>query len=305
MRDFSLLDEVRCDFKVSEKRKKIWKVELDLIQELDRVCRKYGLRYFASNGTLLGAVRHGGFIPWDDDVDIVMPRPDYDKLARLAQNEFADPFLFQVADEKHVYYRSYARLRNKQTTGMPFRDWNREGCCNGIFIDIFPMDGCPRGRGKRFIQKAALKVLCAMANTYTYYPDFPHPFPVRKIIYQVTKWYCELRGYRKLLNLIYQIRLWEAYENADQYYIITHDSLPMFPAEYYEETLWVDFENIKISVPAAYDDILKILYGDYHQLPPPEKRGQHHTILFDPDKPYTEYIGLFTKEEARQMINNY
>ena len=79
-----LREEIRCDYLVTEKYKKVWAVEIDLLLELDRVCRKHGLKYFLMYGTLLGAVRHGGFVPWDDDLDVIMLRGDYEKLQYLA-----------------------------------------------------------------------------------------------------------------------------------------------------------------------------------------------------------------------------
>ncbi|MCC8164134.1 MAG: LicD family protein [Lachnospiraceae bacterium] len=256
MSEFSLLPETRCGFKVSEKRKKIWKVELDLIREFQRVCEKYNLRYFASNGTLLGIVRHHGFIPWDDDVDIVMPRPDYDKLLQVAGTEFSSPYILHTADTGHNYYRNYARLRNTATTAMPYRDWNRGDCCNGIFIDLFPLNGCAEPPVRWAGQKFLLRLLTAMANTYTYYPDFSGGKPMRKLLYQCAALFCHFQGYERLLETIHEISCWENYEEAAKVYEITHENkfFP-FPADYYKESLWMNFENIKLPVPKAYDAI--------------------------------------------------
>ena len=86
--------EVRCGYEVSAKMKKIWAVELDLLAKFIDVCNKHELNYFVDGGTLLGAVRHKGFIPWDDDVDVIMPREDYDKLFEIAAQEFQYPYFF-------------------------------------------------------------------------------------------------------------------------------------------------------------------------------------------------------------------
>ena len=90
MNDDFLREEIICGYKVSTKMKKIWAVQLDLVLQLKRVCEKYNLRYFMYAGTLIGAVRHQGYIPWDDDLDIIMPRADYDKLKAVAETEFQE-----------------------------------------------------------------------------------------------------------------------------------------------------------------------------------------------------------------------
>ena len=87
-------EETRCDFLVTTERKKIWAVELDLLMQFDRVCRKHGLRYFMFVGSLLGAIRHRGFVPWDDDIDLVLPRDDYETMLKLG-DEFPAPYFLQ------------------------------------------------------------------------------------------------------------------------------------------------------------------------------------------------------------------
>lgn len=300
-----LLPETRCEFQVSEKRKKIWKVQIELIEELDRVCKKYHLRYFASNGTLLGIVRHKGFIPWDDDVDIVMPRPDYQKLIEIAGQEFETPFFLHTAANGTGYYRNYIRLRNSSTTAIPLKDLNH---CdnNGIFIDIFPLDGCPENKLVMRLQFFSVTAYSALANTYTYYPDFDSHKSFRKILYLTACIYCKIFGYSGLLHKMESLRSRTAYNDAREVYVITHGrKCIVFPKAYYENTEWMDFEYIKLPVPTAYHDILSKHYGNYKQLPPIEERGTHHTIFFDPDQPYAEYIDVMSKEDILSRLNNY
>ena len=90
-----IVDGKKLFYKVSPKREKVWKIELDILMELDRICRKHDLRYFLDSGTLLGAVRHKGFIPWDDDIDLTMPRKDYDRLIEIASQELKSPYYLQ------------------------------------------------------------------------------------------------------------------------------------------------------------------------------------------------------------------
>ena len=129
--------EVRCGYEVSEKNKKVWAILLDLVVELERVCKKYNITMYADAGTLLGTVRHQGFIPWDDDIDIALKRKDYEKLCKVASKEFKHPYFFQTAYTDDHCFRGHAQLRNTETTGIVFLDhgmpYNK-----GIFIDIFP-----------------------------------------------------------------------------------------------------------------------------------------------------------------------
>ena len=134
-----LEEEVRCGYRVTEKLKKIWAVELDLLNEFQRVCKKHNIKFTIFGGTLLGAVRHKGFVPWDDDLDVAMTRVEFDKLCRIAETEFDYPYFFQTALTDRRYFFSYARLRNSETTaiisGNGTPDYN-----NGVYIDIYVLE---------------------------------------------------------------------------------------------------------------------------------------------------------------------
>ena len=132
-----LKPETICDFYVDEKRKKVWSIGIDLLVKLDQICRKHNLQYSVAFGSLLGIIRHQGFIPWDDDIDVVMPREDYEKL-RLLKCEFEEPYFLQYpGDDGYLF--SFAKLRNSNTTSIskPFR---YESFNQGHFLDIFPLD---------------------------------------------------------------------------------------------------------------------------------------------------------------------
>lgn len=108
-------EEVLCDYRVSKEMKAIWGVEFDLLVEFDRICRKYELKYSLAFGALLGAIRHNGFIPWDDDLDVFMPRKDYELFINIAQSELDSPYFMQIPGKDHDYYYSFARIRNSNT----------------------------------------------------------------------------------------------------------------------------------------------------------------------------------------------
>ena len=105
-----LKEEVRWDHFIDQKQKKIWALELEILEFLDAICKKHGLRYYLEHGSLLGAARHQGFIPWDDDLDVGMPRPDYEKLKVIMETEIREPFFFQDASGIHYSKASHCIL---------------------------------------------------------------------------------------------------------------------------------------------------------------------------------------------------
>ena len=142
--DAFLKEEIRCEYMITPEKKAVWAVELDLLTEFDRVCKKNNIKYCADGGTLLGAVRHKGFIPWDDDIDLAMLRSEYEKLCEVAPKEFKEPYFFQTDKTDIDYARGHAQLRNSRTTGI-LKSEMGTGCKfnQGIFIDIFPFDAVP------------------------------------------------------------------------------------------------------------------------------------------------------------------
>ena len=138
----NLNEEVRSGYTVSAEMKKVWKVQMDLLKKLLEVCDKHHLKIWAEGGTLLGTVREQGYIPWDDDIDMAMLRDDYDKLVRIAPEEFDHPFFFQCGDTEKFYPRGHAQLRMDGTTAiLPYIQFVNSH--QGIFIDIFPIDAVP------------------------------------------------------------------------------------------------------------------------------------------------------------------
>ncbi len=278
-------EEVRCDFKVDKKRKKIWAVELDLLLKFDEICKKYNLKYFVMGGTLIGAIRHHGFIPWDDDIDVAMLRDDYEKFISVAVNEFKNPYLLQLPQTDKGYFYSFAKLRNVNTTAISYTfkyaDFNQ-----GIFIDIFPLDNCLIDNLEERFNR--INKLNKDNSTYMRMTD-PNPSDENKKRIDAYSGRNPMDVYIEIQKTAME------YRNIDTEYVNTavftaykYDTL-IYRKEWFDEVELKEFEGVQVPIPRGYDGALRSQYGNYMILPPMEKRGiEHSSILFEPDIPFEE-----------------
>ena len=281
-----LKEEVRNEYLISVEMKKVWVIELDLLDHFIKMCEKYNLTYWVGFGTLLGAVRHRGFIPWDDDLDVWMPRNDYEKLLTL-KNEFKEPYFLQTTLDDIDYYSAFARLRNSNTTGILVSKDNK--CNNGIYMDIYPLDGLCNNMQVQKIRSCHIRVINTCAHAYLYNVN---PSIITRSIH------CFLRlpfipyDYKKSYMRANAIAKKISWEDANKVGIVVFWAYPFdksnFDKESFKNSLNMQFEHLSVSVPAGYDEILRTLYGDYMKYPPADERGKWHNFEFDPDTPYTE-----------------
>ena len=294
-----LKEEVRCDHTVTAQMKEIWAVELDLLAEFQRVCDKYNIHYFASGGTLLGAVRHKGFIPWDDDLDIEMFREDYNKLCEIGPKEFKKPYIFQNEYTESGSIRGASKLRNSQTTAM-YRHEKRKcyaGYDKGIFIDIFPLDSVlddPIGQEKK--KKKADKWCNAYLTSIDIYFHCQHNRNsraakikefLRPMLYYPCKWS------KTWLHRKYEEACAVGNEKPTEKVAIycIYNKRTIHHRQDYQDTIMMDFEFMKIPVPKEYDHWLTNAFGDWHQF---VKGGSLHgdnALIFDTNKPYKPLNG--------------
>lgn len=277
--------EVRCDFLVDEKRKKIWAVLLDLLRQFDDVCKRSGLRYYLFGGTLLGAIRHKGIIPWDDDIDVVMPREDYDRFLGLA-SVFPDPYHLQVPGVEPGYGYSFAKLRNVKTTASSdiflYAPFNQ-----GMFLDVFPLDEIDKDRGRELYDN--VKDLCIDNSTCMRMCN-PHlnEANLRRVKH------CKRRD---IIENQSQIdKLARQYNGQGCAYCGLNTSTidpyehNVFHKADFAESVDHSFEGFVFPIPIGYERILRDNFGDYMEFPPVSERGMRHSdATFLPDVPYAEY----------------
>lgn len=260
-----------------EQRRGLQLTELEILKEFQRVCQANGLTFYITAGTLLGAVRHGGFIPWDDDIDVVMPRSDFDRMARHGPHSLTEGYFFQDRNTDPEYPWLFAKLRRKGThveePGLRCVRMHK-----GIYIDIFPLDACPKGeRGGRLYFKWVEQLQCAIMARVN--PEFACGYS-KLYMRALHKLLCAvpIRGVDGLWNMTRKgLRLL-----CRDGKLSTACAAHGFPRETYEpewfaSAVEMKFEGLTFPAPVGWRELLSNMYGDYMTLPPIEERNGHFT----------------------------
>ena len=305
----NFFDEESREIRVSSDVKKIWAVELDLLVKFDEVCRRNGIQYFIDGGSLLGAVRHKGFIPWDDDIDVCMFRKDFKRLEAIAAKEFKKPYFWQTFKTDLLSARGHGTLRNSDTTAIPkddlingktVRQFN-----NGVFIDVFPLDNIPDSED---IAIAFLVGIQKRMDKVRFLASFPAILRARgwRVLtsargclnlfrYSMSCFWAILHGENALSRAAWEHERWcERYNSGRTSRSCTISFWPMrkqcqyYRREWFEEITYLDFELLKLPAPSGYIKLLEGLYGDWrkHVI----GGSLHDGIFFDVEHPYTDYF---------------
>lgn len=294
-----LNEEVRDGYTVSPEMKQVWAVLLDLLNEFMRVCEKHKIRWYADAGTILGAVRHHGMIPWDDDIDVMMMRNEYNKLCAIAKEEFKSPYFFQTEYTDKGSLRGHAQLRNEMTTGILEIEKNMDCPWNqGIFLDIFPIDILPADEEERFTFIELLQQLKGKAYSLYWIID-RFSFKKQHISINAIKIFIKKLLSRFIKKYNYRTYYVEYEKEASKYngtdspFVAKLSLLPfksrrLWRREWLSERVFLPFENMEIAVPIGYKELLKQFYGDWEKYV--IGTSTHGGVFFDVDKPYTEYL---------------
>lgn len=253
----------------------------DILCEFDRICRKHQIQYFLDSGTALGAVRHGGFIPWDDDIDVGMLRSEYERFLIVAQDELRDNFFLLSQETDSGYLKYHVKLVKKNTL---FPELGTENLRHrGIYIDIFPFDKVAEDDVERrnVINKVlAMRHIIRIKRTNQ---------DRGRLSLKILKVFLKLVPLRILEH--YQEKLWDKYNRTSSNFVTCYFYKMLvgrdlyFPISLMYPSIEINFEGRSFMIMNGYSEYLKIMYKDFMQLPSEEKRIYHFEgeILFDTD----------------------
>ena len=312
-------DEMRSGFLVTSHRKKLWNAQIGLMKEVARICQKHNIRWFAYAGTLLGAARHKGFIPWDDDIDVCMFRPEYEKFQSVVEDELknhpyyslwqwfnyrletdepsdqTDMLLPLISKEQQYKYPNWApfhpMMRNLDNRTTFIMHDTRKHVFRSVFLDIFPLDPCPQFSDETQQLNFMVARELFLATVFSE--------PVRKALAQNQPTVIGRQHLENFLALPYKkrARLFELTELknfsrtpcvGEIKYFSTINKPIAFKTQDFDETIYLPFETIELPAPKNFDAILTAQYGDWHK--PVVTHTHANEGSWSTDIPYAEYV---------------
>lgn len=252
----------------------IKKIQLELLDEVDLFCKNNNISYYLYYGSLIGAIRHQGYIPWDDDIDILMPRPDYDKFCELYKRNSNNKYRLFTVDSKDYIY-PFAKISD--TTTAVVEKWMLTNVL-GVNIDIFPLDGVPENLN-RFKCKARIVLAYHYIQQLTSREQKARKTFVMTVLSYLLYYPLKFFGQKYWLRRIDKIIRAIDYNSSNyvgNFSIDTYIKKERFKKEWFSGSINMLFEGKKYPVPIGYDSVLKALYGRYMELPPKEKRVNKH-----------------------------
>lgn len=272
-------------------KKQLQNIEFEILMEIDRVCKLLGISYTLFAGTALGAVRHNGFIPWDDDIDIAMLMEDYNRFIQEAPKYLKDEYFLQTRDTDKNYPLVFAKVRNSNTTFVE-EDLKDLDINHGVYIDVFPLNKIPKDKKAQFIRKIALnfldilricnnKIICNKGSMS------------RKVIKYFFHYISKVYGMDNILKQEQKILTY--YNSKEAYEVDLYPDEPNYmkgknvtlPQNIFSNLIEIEFENKKFPIISEFDIFLKAYYGDYMKLPPIEERvSKHNAYKIDLENSY-------------------
>lgn len=284
--------------------KKEWNATiLDILKAFIKICEEYGLTYYCCAGTAIGAVRHHGIIPWDDDIDVIMPRPDYDRLLQIAKHtDFGNYELITPYDDE-TYPLYFSKLANKNTTLIEDR---QIPCVIGLYVDIFPLDATDDDVEKAMRLKDKYTKIINRLNAVSTHNTFGEYMALLmdvkewgRFVIKTLAYFCRPALRRRLIRQMDRMSHLYDYETAKnvQVYTGSYGHREVFPKSWLGKGKEFRFEDTTVLLPENYDEYLRHFFNDYMQFPPEEQRIEKH------NRAYLNIHRKETRDEIRKKVD--
>ena len=284
--------------------KKEWNATiLDILKAFIKICEEHGLTYYCCAGTAIGAVRHHGIIPWDDDIDVIMPRPDYDRLLQIAKHtDFGNYELITPYDDE-TYPLYFSKLANKNTTLIEDR---QIPCVIGLYVDIFPLDATDDDVEKAMKLKDKYTKIINRLNAVSTHNTFGEYMTLLmdvkewgRFVIKTLAYFCRPVLRRHLIRQMDRMSHLYDYETAKnvQVYTGSYGHREVFPKSWLGKGKEFRFEDTTVLLPENYDEYLRHFFNDYMQFPPEEQRIEKH------NRAYLNIHRKETRDEIRKKVD--
>lgn len=273
------MSRIKCRELNQKELEQLKSIELNMLNDIHSVCEKNGIKYSLAAGTLLGAVRHGGFIPWDDDIDIMMPRKDYERFLEIGNEQLNKDYEIVTYKKYNGYGMPFAKVMKKNTKMIEINTRNINAPC-GIFIDIFPIDMANANNSERkktfdTVRYIKRNLLCRSKYAWDKGLVFDTLYKFKGVALNAIP---KRLFINKLEKKIYMANM------SESVCLISYcGDVPFerssYPTEWFKEYIDISFEQFRFKIICGYKELLTLQYGDYMTLPPMEQRKPHHSVI--------------------------